>query len=173
MLFGTPFICHQWGSLSDMGTPPTWEKGSHLPPGTTKLGNLRDSGSLSQLPLLNQIFGILLCVKPTQGCQKCDRGSCTGTLGELVGSHTKVAILSHLRNLLQKVVIHAWLNTGLKGIQVVNYPTNSQTTKVMLTKVFPKILGACTWINKVHSSSRIYSCSTRGTDIARVRGLVT
>ena len=25
-----------------MGIPPTWEKGSHLPPGTTKLGKLRD-----------------------------------------------------------------------------------------------------------------------------------
>ena len=42
-LFGTPFICHQQGSLSDVGIPPTWEKGSHLPPGTTKLGKLRDS----------------------------------------------------------------------------------------------------------------------------------
>ena len=30
------------GFLSDVGTPPTWEKGSHLPAGTTKLGNLRD-----------------------------------------------------------------------------------------------------------------------------------
>ena len=39
---GLHFICHQWGSLSDMGMPPTWEKGSHLPPGTTKFGNLRD-----------------------------------------------------------------------------------------------------------------------------------
>ena len=59
--FGTPFKCHQQGSLSDMGMPPTWEKGSHLPPGITKLGNLRDSCDLSQLPLPNQIFRILLC----------------------------------------------------------------------------------------------------------------
>ena len=74
MLFGTPFICHQQGSLSDVGMPPTWEKGSHLPPGTTKLGNLRDGCNPSQLPLPNQIFRILLlCVEPTQGCQKCDR----------------------------------------------------------------------------------------------------
>ena len=42
MLFGAPFIHHQWGSLLDVGMPPTWEKGSHLPPGTTKLGHLRD-----------------------------------------------------------------------------------------------------------------------------------
>ena len=26
MLIGTPFICHPWGSLADMGTPPTQEK---------------------------------------------------------------------------------------------------------------------------------------------------
>ena len=78
--------------------------------------------------------------------------------------------LSHLCNPLQKVVIHALLNTRFKGIQVVTYLANCQTTKVMLTKVFPKSLGGCTWTNKVNSSSRIYSCSTRGTNIARVEG---
>ena len=78
--------------------------------------------------------------------------------------------LSCLCNLLQKVVICVLLDTRLKGIQVVNYLTNYQTAKVMLTKVFPKGLGACTWINKVHNSSRIYSCSMRGTDIVRVEG---
>ena len=40
-LFGTPFICHQWGSLSDMGTLPTWEKGSHLPPGNHQAWQLK------------------------------------------------------------------------------------------------------------------------------------
>ena len=53
MLFGTPFICHQWGSLSDVEMPPIQEKGSHLPPGTTKLGSLRDGHDPSQFPLLN------------------------------------------------------------------------------------------------------------------------
>ena len=45
-------------SLCDVETPPTWEKGSHLPPGTTMLGNLRDLRVMtaSQLPLLNQIW---------------------------------------------------------------------------------------------------------------------
>ena len=56
MLFGTPFVCHQWGSLSEMGMPPTWEKGSHLPPRTTKLGKLMDSQDLPQLPLVDQIW---------------------------------------------------------------------------------------------------------------------
>ena len=78
--------------------------------------------------------------------------------------------LSHLPNPLQKVVICALIDTRFKRIQVVNYLTNYQTTKVMLTKVFPKCLGAYTWINKVQSSSRIYSCSMRGTNIARVEG---
>ena len=42
MLFGTLFVCHQWGSVAGVGMPPTWEKGSHLPPRTTKLGKLSD-----------------------------------------------------------------------------------------------------------------------------------
>ena len=40
---------------------------------------------------------------------------CTGMLGELVGSHTKVGDLSHLCNPLWKVVIHALLDTGFQG----------------------------------------------------------
>ena len=40
----------QWGSLSDIGTPPTWEKGSHLPPGTIKLCNLRDGHDSATAP---------------------------------------------------------------------------------------------------------------------------
>ena len=31
-------------------------------------------------------------------------------------------------------------------------------------------LGTCKWINKAHSSTGIYSCSMRGTDIAKVEG---
>ena len=33
-----------------MGTPPTWEKGSHLPPRTTKLGKLRDGHDSAAAP---------------------------------------------------------------------------------------------------------------------------
>ena len=159
------------GSLLDVGMPPTREKGSHLPPRTTKLGNLRDSHDPSQLPLLNQILGFfcsVFCWEPTQGCQKCDRMHRDARwIGGL--SHQS-SNLSHLHNLLWKVVIHALLNTGFKGIQVVTYLANCQTTKVILTKVFPNSLGACTSINKENSSSWIYSCSTRGTNIARVEG---
>ena len=40
-------------------------------------------------------------------------------LGELEGSHTKVAIYPAYANLLQKVVVCASLNTRFKGKQVV------------------------------------------------------
>ena len=32
------------------GMPPTWEKGNHLPPGTTKPGKLRDSHDSATAP---------------------------------------------------------------------------------------------------------------------------
>ena len=86
------------GSLSDVGMPPTWEKGSHLPPGTTKLGNLRDGCYSTTAPTAEPDLGFssrlggCCSVKPTQGCQKCDRWGCTGTLDGLVGSHTRLAI---------------------------------------------------------------------------------
>ena len=47
--------------------------------------------------------------------------------------------LSCLCNPLWEAVIHALLDTGIKGMQVVTYPANCQTTKVILTKVFPKV----------------------------------
>ena len=91
MLFRTLFMHHQWGSLLDMGMPPTWEKGSHLPPGTTKLGNLRDSHNPSQIPLPNLIFRIFTSVLSPPRDARNVTGH-TGMLGELVGSHTKVVI---------------------------------------------------------------------------------
>ena len=73
MLFGTLFICHQQGSLPDVGMPPTWEKGSHLPPGTTKLGNLMDGHDSITDPTAKPDMGFFSSVLSTQGCQKCDR----------------------------------------------------------------------------------------------------
>ena len=56
---------------------------------------------------------------PTQGCQKCDGhstlGGGTGTLDELAGSHTRLAIYPTLAIRYQTVVIHALLDTGFKG----------------------------------------------------------
>ena len=91
MLFGTPFICHQWGSPSDIGMPPTWEKGSHLPPGTTKLGNLRDGHDSITAPTTKPDLGFFSSVLgPLRDARNVT--GCTGMLDELVGSHTKVAI---------------------------------------------------------------------------------
>ena len=56
-LFGTLFIHHQWGSLSDVGMPPIWEKGSHLPQGTTKLGKLRDGHNSATAPTAEPDLG--------------------------------------------------------------------------------------------------------------------
>ena len=61
------------------GIPPTWEKGSHLPPGTTKLGNLRDSHDSATAPTakpdpgFSSMLGGGCSVEPAQGCQKCSR----------------------------------------------------------------------------------------------------
>ena len=36
------------------GMPPTWKEGRHLPPGTTKLGNLRDGCNSTTAPTAKQ-----------------------------------------------------------------------------------------------------------------------
>ena len=88
---GLHFICHQWGCLSDMGMPPTGEKGSDLPPRTTKLGNLRDGHNPSSSHCWTRSSGFFSCVLSPPGDARNVTGS-TGMLGELVGSHTKVVI---------------------------------------------------------------------------------
>ena len=73
---------------------PTWEKGSHLPPGTTKLGNLRDSHNSITAPTAKPDPGFsssMLREIPPRDARNVT-GGCTGTLDELVGSHTKLAI---------------------------------------------------------------------------------
>ena len=58
----------------------------------------------------------------------CDRWY-TGTLDELVGSHTKLAIYPSLAICGWRVVIHALLDTGFKGMQVVTYLANIKQLK--------------------------------------------
>ena len=125
---------------SDVGMPPTWKKGSHLPSGTTKLGNLRDGHNSITAPTAEPDLwdSSALFWEPTQGCQKCDRVQRYARwIGRL--SHQS-SDLSHPHNPLQKVVIHALLDTRFKGMQVVTYPTNCQTTEVRLTKSSPKMV---------------------------------
>ena len=100
----------------------------------------------------------------------CDRW-CTGTLDELVGSHTKLVIYPTLSICCQRVVIHALLDTGLKEMQVVTYPANVKQLKSYWLKVPQKGLGTCIWINETHKFILVMLCSRRGTKIARVEGL--
>ena len=147
MMFGTLYKCHQWGYLSDVRIPPTWEKGSHLPPGTTKLGNLRDSHdsitastAKPDLGFSSSMLGECWSVEPTQRHQKYDMvmHRYTRWTGRL--SH-QIAIYPALTIHCQRVVIHASLDTRFKGRQVVTYPANVKTTKVILTKSPPKRSG--------------------------------
>ena len=74
-----------------MGMPPTWEKGSHLPPGTTKLGNLSDGCDSITAPTAKPDLGFFSSVlSPPRDARNVT--GYTGMLDELVGSHTKVAI---------------------------------------------------------------------------------
>ena len=69
------------GSFTDVGMPPTWEKGNHLPPRTTKLCNLRNGHNSVTAPSVKPDLGFssrheghcsdeLTNLGPTQGCQK-------------------------------------------------------------------------------------------------------
>ena len=98
-------------------------------------------------------------------------GCCPGTLDGLVGSHTRLAVYPVLAIHCQRVVIHASLNTGFKGMQVVTYPANVKQLKSHWLKVPQKGLGTCIWINKNTQFILVMLCSTRGTEIARVEGL--
>ena len=78
-----------------------------------------------QLPLLDQIWDSLLSKKGAEvwslprdarnvtGAPHWGVG--TGTLDELAGSHTRLAIYPALAIHYQRVVIHALLNTRFKG----------------------------------------------------------
>ena len=73
-LIRTLFIHHQWGSLANVGMPPTWERVVTYLLEPPDFVNLRDDHDPSELLLPNQVFRILLlCIEPTQGGQKWDR----------------------------------------------------------------------------------------------------
>ena len=80
----------------------------------------------------------------------CDKSSWvgTGTLDELAGSHTRLAIFPTLAICYQRIVICALLDTRFKGIEVVIYPVNVKQLKSHQLKVPHKGLGTCIWINK-------------------------
>ena len=172
MLFGTPFIHHQWGSLLDVGMPPTWEKGSDLPPGTTKLGNLRDGPHSVTSPTAEPDLGFFSSVlrEPTQGCQKCDRGlhRYTRWIGSL--SH-QTSNLSHPCNLLPKGCDPCLTWYQVQGDTGNDLPDLHQTPMVILTKKFPKRSGYMHMDKKGTQFILVILCSMRDTNIATVEGL--
>ena len=56
-LCGNLFICHQRGSCTNVRMPPAREKGSHLPPRTTKLCNLRNRHNSITAPTVEPDLG--------------------------------------------------------------------------------------------------------------------
>ena len=178
MLFGTPFIYHQWGSLSDMGMPPTWEKGSHLPPGTTKLGKLRDGHDSTAAPTAkpdlgsSSLLGGCWSVEPTQGCQKCDRSVGVHRYTRWTGrlSH-QTSHLSHPCNLLQKGcdLCFAWYQ--VQGDVGSDLPGQHQTTKVTLTESSPEKSGYMHMDKQITQSILVMLFSMRGTETTEVEGL--
>ena len=148
MLFGTLFGCHQWGFLSDVRMPPTWEKGSHLPPGTTKLGKLRDSHNSATAPTAksdpgsSSLLGGCWSVKPTQGCQKCDSSVGVHKYTRWTGRLTdQTSNLSHPSNPLPEGcdLCFAWYQ--VQGDVGSGLPSYHQTTKVTLTEGSPERSG--------------------------------
>ena len=65
----------------------------------------------------------------------------TGTLDELVGSHTRLVIYPTLTICYQRVVIHASLDTRFKGEASSDLPSYHQITEVTLTKGSPERSG--------------------------------
>ena len=174
-LFGTPFICHQWGSLSDVGMPPTWEKGSHLPPGTTKLGKLRDgcdsaAAATAKLdPGSSSLLGGCWSVEPTQGCQKCDSAvgmhRYTRWTGRL--SH-QTSNLSCPCNPLPKGCDPCFTQYQVQGDAGSDLPSYHQITKVTLTESCPERSWYIHMDKQVTHSILSMLFSTRGTETAKV-----
>ena len=112
------------GSFTNVGMPPTREKGSHLPPRTTKHCNLRNSHNSITAPSAKPDPGFsswykgCCCVEPTQGCQKCDRSTFSGVAQvHWINryTHTMLVIYPACAIRYRWVVICALLNTRFKG----------------------------------------------------------
>ena len=177
-LFGTPFICNQQGSLSDMGMPPTWEKGSHLPQGTTKLGKLRDSHDSATAPTAkpdlgsSSLLGGCWSVEPTQGCQKCDSSMGVHRYTRWTGrlSH-QTSDLSCPHNLLPEGCDLCFTWYQVQGDVGSDLPSYHQITKVTLTESSPERSGYMHMDKQVTHSILGMLFSTRGTETAKVEGL--
>ena len=95
----------------------------------------------------------------------------TGMLDGLAGSHTRLAIYPTLAICYQRVVIHALLDTRLKGEVHSDLPSYHQTTKVTLTEGSPERSGYMHMDKQVTHSILDMLFSMRDTKTAKVEGL--
>ena len=87
-----------------------------------------------------------------------------------IGGFTKVAIYPTSTNSLQTVVVHATL---IQGPRHIRWQTTWLTCKQLNWHQLrvPKItLGTCSWTNKEHFPLKMYSHSSRGTEVAALKG---
>ena len=95
---------------------------------------------------------------------------CTGMLGGLAGSLTKVEIYPTYTIHCKRLWSMPALILGLSSIRWWTTQLTYKQLKLYWLKV-PKItLGTCKWTNKEHFSVRMYSHSTRGTEVATTEG---
>ena len=157
--------------------PPTWEKGSHLPSGNTKLGNLRDGHNSVTAPT----------AKPDLGFSSSMLGECwmvyvhpgTPEMWWMVHRYTRwtgrlshqTSNLSHPCNPLLKGCDLCFTQYWVQGDAGSDLPGWHQTTKVILTKSSTKRSGYMHMDKYNTQLILVMLCSMRGTKIARVEGL--
>ena len=109
---GIHFYATNGGSCTYVGMPPTREKGSHLPPRTTKLCNLRNSRNSITAPTVNQIRDSLLGMKDDAMLSPPRDARNVMVLPHLVGLHRS----TRLRVGLTLLVIYPALQFATKGL---------------------------------------------------------
>ena len=109
---GICFYTTNRGSCTYVGMPPTREKGSHLPPRTTKLCNLRNSHDSVTAPTVNQIWDSLLGMKDDAMLSPPRDTRNVMVLPHLVGLHR----YTRLRVGLALLAIYPALQFATKGL---------------------------------------------------------
>ena len=109
---GICFYTTNGGSCTYVGMPPTREKGSHLPPRTTKLCNLRNGCNSVTAPTVNQIWDSLLSMKDDAMLSPPRDARNVMVLPHLVGLHR----YTRLRVGLAPLAIYPTLQFATEGL---------------------------------------------------------
>ena len=150
--------------------PPIWEKGSHLPTGTTKLGKLRDSQDFTAAPTAkpdlgsSSLLGGCCSVEPTQGCQKCDSSVWVHRYTRWTGRLSpQTSDLSQPCNPLPEGCYPRLTQYQVQGDVGSDLPGYHQITKFTLTESSPEKSGYMHMDKKVTCSILGMLFSMRGT----------